>query len=111
MIQHYKQVLKCLSDARLRGQKDLSDGPFTIVSEQRLLPNVDPHDYVSLAPYFWPNPDTPDGLPFVRHDGVRNPQIYKYDVVPLDAIRAMCIDWPWRDTSRAIGASATGPRS
>lgn len=31
------------------------------------------NDYWSVAPYWWPNPDTPDGLPFVRRDGERVP--------------------------------------
>ena len=31
------------------------------------------HEYSSLGPYWWPNPDTPDGLPYVRRDGVVNP--------------------------------------
>jgi DNA-binding CsgD family transcriptional regulator len=30
---------------------------------------------MSLAPYFWPNPNTPNGLPYVRKDGERNPEI------------------------------------
>lgn len=40
------------------------------------IPRVsgDIHDYASIGPYWWPNPDTPDGLPYVRHDGVGNPQ-------------------------------------
>ena len=35
-------------------------------------PSGDKHDYVSYAPYFWPNPATPDGLPYIRKDGHRN---------------------------------------
>src|SRR5262249_40082658 len=35
------------------------------------------HDYMSLAPYWWPNPDTKDGLPYIHRDGERNPDIYK----------------------------------
>lgn len=31
------------------------------------------HDYYSNADYWWPNPDTPDGLPYVRRDGETNP--------------------------------------
>jgi hypothetical protein len=27
------------------------------------------HDYVSFAPYWWPNESTPSGLPYVRRDG------------------------------------------
>ena len=34
----------------------------------------DMHDYASFGPYWWPNPDTPDGLPYVRRDGVGNPE-------------------------------------
>ncbi len=47
------------------------------------LPGVDPHDYVSLATYFWPNPDTKDGLPYIRHDGQRTPETAEYDAEPL----------------------------
>ena len=37
-------------------------------------PSGNPHDYVSIAPYRWPNPDTPDGLPWIPRDGVVNPK-------------------------------------
>lgn len=32
-----------------------------------------PHDYYSNGDYWWPNPDTPDGLPYIRRDGLSNP--------------------------------------
>lgn len=32
------------------------------------------HDFSSMGPYWWPNPDTPDGLPYVRRDGHVNPE-------------------------------------
>jgi len=54
-----------------------------VVNKQHPLPGVDVHEYVSLAPYFWPNPDTPDGLPYVRRDGERNPQYLEYDAGPF----------------------------
>jgi hypothetical protein len=31
------------------------------------------HDYSSIGTYWWPNPDTPDGLPYVRRDGEVTP--------------------------------------
>lgn len=31
------------------------------------------HDYYSNGDYWWPNPDTPDGLPYVHRDGQTNP--------------------------------------
>jgi hypothetical protein len=64
-------------------EKELLDGPYTVVKKGHSLPNVNIHDYVSLAPYFWPNPNTPDGLPYVRRDGERNPQIGGYDARPF----------------------------
>src|SRR5947209_7258233 len=45
-----------------RADKALGAGPYTIVHKKHPLPGVDVHDYVSLATYFWPNPDTKDGL-------------------------------------------------
>ncbi len=41
----------------------------TPLDKRATPPSGDKHDYVSRAPYFWPNPDTPDGLPYVKRDG------------------------------------------
>jgi hypothetical protein len=38
-------------------------------------PSGDKHDYMSQAPYWWPHPSKADGLPYVRRDGERNPEI------------------------------------
>lgn len=32
-----------------------------------------PNDYWSVAPFWWPNPDSEDGLPLIRRDGERVP--------------------------------------
>ncbi|WP_054648972.1 alginate lyase family protein [Salidesulfovibrio brasiliensis] len=59
----------------LREAEELLDVPApTVTDKASTLPGIDPHDYVSLSPYWWPNPSTPDGLPFVRRDGQTNPQ-------------------------------------
>ena len=50
-------------------------GPFTVMAKSQLPPSGDKHDYMSLARYYWPNPATPDHLPYVRRDGESNPQI------------------------------------
>src|SRR5580700_7972891 len=41
--------------------------PQTIVNKTKAPPSGDMHDYMSMARYWWPNPDTPDHLPYVRH--------------------------------------------
>lgn len=65
--------------ARLRqdAQAALGLGPFSVVAKTATPPSGDRHDYMSQAPYFWPNPATADGRPYVRRDGERNPEIRK----------------------------------
>jgi hypothetical protein len=55
----------------------LSAGPFSVVTKQQTPPSGDRHDYISQAPYFWPDPKSPNGLPYIRRDGERNPEINK----------------------------------
>lgn len=46
----------------------------------------DKHDYMSMGPYWWPDPSKPDGLPYIRKDGQRNPELEKLDRKPLDVM-------------------------
>ncbi|HZQ44971.1 MAG TPA: alginate lyase family protein [Acidobacteriaceae bacterium] len=59
------------------GDRVLHDGPFSVMSKAVTPPSGDKHDYMSQAPYFWPDPSKPNGLPYIRHDGRRNPEIRK----------------------------------
>lgn len=63
--------------AREAADHALSEGPFSVMQKEQTPPSGNKHDYLSLAPYFWPNPDTPNHLPYIRHDGERNPEIRK----------------------------------
>ncbi len=65
-----KALNKLVKDA----DKALAEAAPSVMSKEKLPPSGDKHDYMSLAPYFWPNPDTKDGLPYVRHDGKANPE-------------------------------------
>jgi len=58
-------------------RKALKAGPFSVVDKGVSPPSGDKHDYMSQAPYFWPNPATSNGLPYIRKDGERNPEINK----------------------------------
>jgi hypothetical protein len=58
-------------------QKALTSGPFSVTSKATTPPSGDKHDYMSQAPYFWPDPHRPNGLPYIRRDGERNPEIDK----------------------------------
>ncbi|MCB0061004.1 MAG: alginate lyase family protein, partial [Caldilineaceae bacterium] len=66
---------KLLFDA----DKALTAGPFSVLDKPMTPPSGDKQDYYSVGPYWWPNPDTADGLPYVRRDGAVNPERDQYD--------------------------------
>ncbi|HXI23700.1 MAG TPA: alginate lyase family protein [Pyrinomonadaceae bacterium] len=72
-----KDLEKAWSKLQRDAQKALVGDPFSIVNKSVAPPSGDKHDYMSQAPYFWPNPKTPSGLPYIRRDGERNPEINK----------------------------------
>jgi hypothetical protein len=80
---HDPAVVEVVKKIQQDADKALKGGPYAVTQKKHSLPGVDPHDYVSLAPYFWPNPDTSDHLPYVRHDGRRNPETRDYDATPM----------------------------
>lgn len=65
--------------AKLEGEarSALAGASLSVVTKAVTPPSGDKHDYMSQAPYFWPNPQTADGLPYIRRDGERNPEINK----------------------------------
>jgi len=79
--QRIKKSDKALTPALVKlereARKALTSGPFTVVSKEVTPPSGDKHDYMSQAPYFWPDPQKANGLPYIRRDGERNPEIEK----------------------------------
>ncbi|QBY01811.1 glycosyltransferase [Rhodophyticola sp. CCM32] len=57
----------------------LQRGPYSVVAKTALPPSGDPHDYYNPAPYWWPNPATPNGMPFIFKDGERIPGTRLYE--------------------------------
>ena len=47
---------------------------FSVINKVGIPPSGSKHDYMSIGPYWWPNPETADGLPYVRKDGEINPE-------------------------------------
>jgi hypothetical protein len=78
-----KQLAAALRELRARADEELKTKPLTIVHKPKAPPSGDKHDYVSMAPYFWPHPTKKDGLPYVRRDGKVNPERDKYDALLL----------------------------
>jgi hypothetical protein len=46
----------------------------SVVEKTQLPASGDIHDYLSLAPYWWPDPTKADGLPYIHRDGQTNLQ-------------------------------------
>jgi hypothetical protein len=67
-----------LGDLLKQADVAVKAGPWTVVDKERVPPSGDKHDYLSLAPYWWPSkpktPDNPLGCPYVQKDGVLNPE-------------------------------------
>lgn len=72
-------------EALTRLADEAIDSPMLSVTSKPSVPEGGTiNDYVSLSPYWWPNPDTEDGLPYVRRDGEVNPERDDYDMPALD---------------------------
>lgn len=65
-IPAYKALIKAANKA-------LKEGSFSVISKKQVAVSGDKHDYLSLAPYWWPDPTKDDGLPWIRKDGKINP--------------------------------------
>jgi hypothetical protein len=49
--------------------------PMSVMDKPVTPPSGDKHDYMSQAPYWWPDPSKPRGFPYILKDGQRNPEI------------------------------------
>ena len=67
-------LLPALSRLKRDADRALGAGPFAVTHKELMPPSGDKHDYMSLAPYWWPNPNTATGLPYLRRDGEVNPE-------------------------------------
>ena len=73
---------------RLRDEcrEAMAVGLLSVTEKKTLPPSGDVHDYQSRPPYWWPNPDTADGLPPMLRDGEVNPQSRDGDVASLERL-------------------------
>jgi hypothetical protein len=91
LLQQFKARLKPDDAAfvalRRDAAKALKIEPFSVMRKDRTPPSGDKHDYLSLAPYWWPDPKIAGGLPYIRRDGETNPDNKRS--TDADAIGAM----------------------
>ena len=62
------------------------------VTDKNFIPSSGTkHDYMSMGPYWWPDPSKKDGLPYIRKDGEVNPEVKKItDHVYLSKLITKC---------------------
>jgi Alginate lyase len=72
-----RKTESALAKLRVDAEKALNSGPFSVTTKAVTPPSGDKRDYMSQAPYFWPDLKSSTGLPYIRRDGERNPEIDK----------------------------------
>jgi len=65
-LQSYERLLE-------EAQTAMEAGPFSVTDKGMLPPSGTKNDYLSISPYWWPDPSKEDGLPWIRKDGKTNP--------------------------------------
>ena len=72
-----KASLQLIQGVQKEAEKFLTMKPLSVMDKGFTPVSGNKHDYMSQAPYFWYDSSKPNGLPYLRRDGVRNPEINK----------------------------------
>ncbi|GKX31470.1 alginate lyase [Vallitalea longa] len=57
-----------------KANKELDKKADPVTNKTIMPQSGDIHDYLSIAPYFWPDPSKKDGIPWIPKDGQVNPK-------------------------------------
>ncbi|MEO7456534.1 MAG: alginate lyase family protein [Gemmatimonadaceae bacterium] len=84
MIQRGDASLRASLDALLDSANSaLKARPLSVMQKGHVPPSGSKHDFMSMAPYWWPDTTKPGGMPFIRRDG----EMYPDSRVDHDGIR------------------------
>ncbi len=75
-----QRILKLADEA-------LTIAPISITQFRAPLSEGGPHDFYSNGDYWWPDPNKPDGLPYIQRDGQSNPQNFSAHRLALRNMR------------------------
>ncbi len=64
---------------------------YSVMKKTLVADSGDKRDYLSLSPYWWPDPNQPDGRPYIRIDGVTNPEV-RGEGTDKEALELMTLD-------------------
>ena len=104
-------IIKLVNNLKKQADGFLEMQPVSVMDKQFTPVSGNKHDYMSQAPYFWYDSTKPNGLPYMRKDGVRNPEIYKItDRTHLgnleNATRTLSLAWYITGEEKYAGKSA-----
>jgi hypothetical protein len=84
--------------------KALQGGVYSVTFKEIVPPSGSKNDYMSMGPYWWPDPEKPDGLPYIRRDGVINPERDKTDRPQvgglINDVRILSLSWYFSGESK-----------
>ena len=107
-------AVKAAYDALIaRAEAAMKRPLYTVVDKRTIPPSRDRHDYISLAPYWWPDPSKPGGVPYMRKDGEINPDrnTDKFDVTDLEGmssdVETLSLAYYFSDNPRYAGRAAS----
>lgn len=91
--------------------KAMKEGEYSVTSKSIIPPGGTKHDYMSMGPYWWPDPEKPDGLPYIRRDGEVNPERNTLDNVQMrkmiSSVRSLTLAWYFSDHSEYAEKAVT----
>jgi hypothetical protein len=87
-----------IAQLRTQATAALRGGPWSVMDKEGVPPSGDKHDYMSQAPYWWPDPSKPGGLPYLRRDGEVNPETRRFTDKKgfgnlADAVPVLALAW------------------
>jgi len=68
------EIFEAYKDLNVNADKALARELYSVMDKALVPASGDKHDYFSIGIYWWPNPDTQDGLPYIQKDGQVNPE-------------------------------------
>lgn len=84
-------IMPAFAALQRRANKALQTPLRSVIDKSIVPPSGSKNDYMSMGPYWWPNPDTANGLPYIQRDGQVNPEA-KGDALDSGAMVRMCDD-------------------
>lgn len=78
IIANNPKVKAAYEQLMINANAALAFKPVSVMDKSKFPPSGDKHDYMSIAPYWWPDTSKPGGVPYIRKDGEINPEVHDY---------------------------------